>query len=66
VPFIFDPFYTTLRAEGHMGLGLHIIYNMITQTLAGSMSYQEQTEGGHVLLLSYLKHYNQDYYQHYN
>ena len=39
---IFEPFYTTLRSKGHAGLGLHIIYNMVTQTLKGSMSYNVQ------------------------
>ena len=42
---IFEPFYTTFRAEGHAGLGLHIIFNMITQTLKGSMYYQKQESG---------------------
>ncbi|GAA0813563.1 hypothetical protein GCM10009111_09130 [Colwellia asteriadis] len=42
---IFEPFYTTLRHKGHVGLGLHIIYNMVAQTLSGSMHYQEKKKG---------------------
>ena len=34
---IFEPFYTSLRTQGHSGLGLHIAYNNITQDLSGNI-----------------------------
>ncbi|WP_154667521.1 sensor histidine kinase [Niveispirillum irakense] len=34
---MFDPFFTTNRAEGGSGLGLHIVFNLVTQTLCGSI-----------------------------
>ncbi|MCE7030317.1 HAMP domain-containing histidine kinase [Jiella sp. CBK1P-4] len=35
---IFDPFFTTGRASGSTGLGLHIVYNLVTVTLGGTIA----------------------------
>lgn len=34
---IFEPFYTTARGNGSTGLGLHIVFNLVTRTLGGSL-----------------------------
>lgn len=43
---IFDPFVTTRRGEGGSGLGMHLVYNLVTQALGGSITLDEEFSQG--------------------
>jgi signal transduction histidine kinase len=43
---IFNPFFTTKRGQGGSGLGLHLIYNLITQKFKGSIQCTSEINNG--------------------
>ncbi|MCG7536303.1 ATP-binding protein [Pseudoalteromonas sp. OOF1S-7] len=49
---IFDPFVTTRRGEGGSGLGMHLVYNLVTQALGGSITLQEDYQSGTQFVIS--------------
>lgn len=42
----FDPFFTTRRNRGGTGLGLHIVYNLVTQQLDGRLTLDSRPGRG--------------------
>lgn len=50
---IFNPFFTTMRGKGGTGLGLHIVYNIVTQTLHGTINCQSQQNNGTTFNISF-------------
>jgi signal transduction histidine kinase len=49
---IFDPFVTTKRGQGGSGLGMHLVYNLVTQALNGSISIvSEEGKGVQFIIL---------------
>ncbi|WP_415903790.1 ATP-binding protein [Neptuniibacter sp. QD48_55] len=43
---VFDPFFTTKFGQGGNGLGLYIIFNLVTGVLGGSLELQSPDDGG--------------------
>jgi signal transduction histidine kinase len=43
---VFDPFFTTGRSRGNTGLGLHIVYNLVTRTLNGRIDVESRLGEG--------------------
>lgn len=43
---IFDPFFTTKRGSGGSGLGMHIVYNLVTQKMKGTINCTSQPDDG--------------------
>ncbi len=48
---IFNPFYTTTRNKGGSGLGMNIIYNLITQKFKGIIKIDSQPQEGVVFTI---------------
>ena len=42
----FDPFFTTRRDQGGTGLGLHIVYNLVTRRLGGRLRLESEVGRG--------------------
>ncbi|MBA4368010.1 MAG: hypothetical protein C0403_10295 [Desulfobacterium sp.] len=49
---IFDPFFTTKRGQGGTGLGMHIVYNLVSQTLNGKIKCSSTPGNGSQFLIT--------------
>lgn len=49
---IYDPFFTTRRGSGGSGLGLHIVYNIVTEKLHGSITCRSAPGQGSVFTIT--------------
>lgn len=50
---VFEPFFTTRRGLGGSGLGLHLVYNLVTIRLNGSIEVGSREGGGTVFSLRF-------------
>ncbi len=48
---IFDPFFTTQRSKGGSGLGLHIVFNLVSQTLGGTIRVESAPGEGTAFIM---------------
>lgn len=50
---MFHPFFTTKRGRGGTGLGMHIVYNSVTQGLGGSIQCESAPDAGTRFVLDF-------------
>jgi PAS domain S-box-containing protein len=48
---VFDPFFTTKRGQGGSGLGMHIVFNLVTQTLKSNIQCNSEEGNGTEFLI---------------
>lgn len=54
---VFEPFYTTNRANGGSGLGMNIVFNLVTQKLHGTIDVQSEVNKGILFTIKAPLHY---------
>ena len=50
---IYEPFYTTKRSHGGTGLGMPLVYNLVTQTMGGVIEYASTPENGTTFMICF-------------
>jgi signal transduction histidine kinase len=49
---VFDPFFTTRRADGNTGLGLYIVHNLVTEQLGGRITLESERGKGTIISMT--------------
>jgi signal transduction histidine kinase len=57
---VFEPFFTTKRGQGGSGLGLHIVFNLVTQVLHGTIAVSSNTPHGARFVIEVPRHSEPD------
>lgn len=50
---LYDPFFTTRRGQGGSGLGMHIVYNLVTQILHGDIQCHSEPGVGTTFIIRF-------------
>ncbi|WP_135550955.1 HAMP domain-containing sensor histidine kinase [Paenibacillus cymbidii] len=58
---VFDPFFTTNRGGGGTGLGMNIVYNLVTQTLGGTIRCESEPGRGAAFTIEFSVAHAQPY-----
>ena len=53
---VFDPFFTTGGGKGGTGLGLNIVYKIVTSQLGGKVICESKQGEGSIFIISIPKH----------
>ena len=53
---IFEPFFTTRRGAGGSGLGMHLVYNLLSQKMGGTIHCSSEIGKGMLFTLTLPKH----------
>jgi PAS domain S-box-containing protein len=48
---IFEPFFTTKRGQGGTGLGLNLVYNLVTSALGGKVRCKSSSQNGTIFII---------------
>ncbi len=57
---IFEPFFTTKRGTGGAGLGMNIVYNLVTKSLGGTITCKSSPENGTTFNIIFPKNGDRD------
>jgi signal transduction histidine kinase len=49
---VFDPFFTTKMGQGGSGLGMNIVYNLVTGVLRGTIRIESELGKGTTVILT--------------
>jgi len=50
---LYEPFFTTKRGSGNSGLGMHIVYNLVTQSLKGTIECFSEINKGTQFIIKF-------------
>ena len=53
LPRVFDPFFTTGRGKGGTGLGLTMVYNLVTEVLKGNIAIMSEPNQGTTVCVTF-------------
>ncbi len=54
---IFDPFFSTNQAAGHLGLGLAIVANLVNDCLCGKIECESSIDSGTEFVITFARHF---------